>query len=225
MAALKGEQSTIEFAGDPGNEIYTTRKSVLAPQKTWRLTPHALVRESREQPLSSSSRKLVETLWRILLPWASPLTDDSWPDAAPFEEIVCIRTRFDPTRFDFKRERCDLVDAQGRRTSLFSTRYVSVGNFEDQSQSYTPFVAELTRRVMAAHPRVRVCSGLSWPAYLLQHGLVLVALLALASMLSVAGLPLVGTIWAKLIIAFSYSSVLWSYARRNRPRRINPPRD
>lgn len=205
------------------SEAYTTRKSVLTRETTWRLTPDALVREARGELSAGGWRRLIQTAWRVLFPWGGRLDEDCWPDVAPFDQIVSIRTRFDPTRFDRERERCDLKDAQGRRVSLFSTRYVSFGNFEDQSQAYAPFIAELTRRVVDARPQTAVFTGLSWPAYLLQHGALLIALLALASVLSMAGLPGFGTIWAKFVITLSYGGLLWAYATRNRPRRVNPP--
>lgn len=178
-----------EHLGALSQETYTTRKSVLTRETTWRLTKDSLVREVHGEPVSSGWRTFIEIAWRILFPWSRPLGDESWPNAFPFEQIVSIRTRFDPTRFDLKRERCDLIDAQGRRVSLFSTRYVSAGNFADQSQIYAPFVGELTRRVIAARPQTLVSSGLSWPAYLTQHGLLLLAILALASVLAIAGVP------------------------------------
>ena len=136
----------------PPSAAYTTRKSVLTRETTWRLTPEALVRESHGEPLSSRWRTVIEILWRILFPWAGRLDDDSWPDVMPLDRIASIRTRFDPTRFDRTRERCDLRGSQGERVSLFSTRYLGVANFEDQSEAYAPFVAELTRRVMDATP-------------------------------------------------------------------------
>ena len=209
--------------GRPSSQTYATRKSALARETIWRLTPDAFVREAAGEAPPRGWRTFIEILWRVVFPWGGPLDDELWPDVTPYDEITSIRTRFDPTRFDRNRERCDLTDRQGRRVSLFSTRYMGVGDFEDQSKTYAPFVAELTRRVIASRPETPIYEGLSWTAYLLQHGVLLVALLALASILSVAGMPGLGTIWAKIVITLSYAGTMWAYATRNRPRKVNPP--
>jgi hypothetical protein len=208
---------------DVSAETFATRKSVLEPETIWRLTPDALVRERLEGPTKSIWAKIIETVWRILFPWGEPLGGDKWPDTVPYDQIASIRVRFDPTRVDRVRERCDLVHANGARVSLFSTRYVGFANFEDQAAVYKPFINELTRRTLAVRPQTSIHSGLTWPSYIVQHGFLLAALLALVSILGVAGFPALGTIWVKIIIALSYVGVLWAYARRNVPRKLNPP--
>jgi hypothetical protein len=208
---------------DASADTFATRKSVLEPETIWRLTPDALVRERLEGPPKSIWAKIIETVWRILFPWGESLGGDKWPDTVPYDQIASIRVRFDPTRVDRVRERCDLVHANGARVSLFSTRYVGFANFEDQAAVYKPFINELTRRTLAVRPQTSIHSGLTWPSYIVQHGFLLAALLALVSILGVAGFPALGTIWAKIIIALSYVGVLWAYARRNVPRKLNPP--
>ncbi|MFN3891915.1 MAG: hypothetical protein ACK4MV_16085 [Beijerinckiaceae bacterium] len=208
----------------PAERTYATRKSVLEPETIWRLTPGALVRERIGEPPRSVWRTIVEVGYRVLFPWGGPLTSDGWPDRVPYEDISSLRVRFDPTRFDRSRERCDLVGPGGARVSLFSTRYVSFGSFEDTSDGYKPFINELTQRVLAARPETAVYSGLTWTSYIIQHGVLLLALLALASVLAMAGLPALGTVWAKIIITLSYVGTMWAYTRRNLPRKLNPPR-
>lgn len=206
-------------------ETYATRKSVLEPETIWRLTPNALVRERLGSAPNKGWAKFIQIFWRILFPWADPIGGEKWPDSVPYDQITNIRVRFDPTRVDRTRERCDLTLVGGAHISLFSTRYVSFANFEDQTAAYKPFINELTRRVLAARPQTSVHSGLTWTSYLVQHGFLLAAILALASILGVAGFPAFGTIWAKILITLSYVGTLWGYARRNLPRKLNPPPD
>ncbi len=173
-------------------ETFATRKSVLEPETIWRLTPGALVRERLEGPPKSIWAKIIQTGWRLLFPWSEPLGGDKWPASVPYDQIVSIRVRFDPTRVDRVRERCDLVHANGARVSIFSTRYVSFANFEDQAAAYKPFINELTRRTLAVRPQTSIHSGLTWTSYIVQHGFLLAALLALVSVLGMAGFPALG---------------------------------
>lgn len=212
-----------EAVAAPAVETFATRKSVLEPETVWRLTGDALVREQIGAPPSSFWGSVVRVGWRVLFPWSTPAGSDHWPNRIAYNQIVSIRVRFDPTRLDKVRERCDLIGSNRQKISLFSTRYAGFGDFEDQSATYKPFIDELTRRVLAVRPETPVYSGLSWTSYLFQHGLLLLAALALASILSVAGFPALGTVWIKILITISYIGVLWAYTKRNLPRRLNPP--
>lgn len=204
-------------------EIFATRKSVLEPETIWRLTADALVREQIGAPPSSLWAKVVRIGWHILFPWSAPPGSDHWPNRLAYDQITSIRTRFDPTRVDRARERCDLIGPGAQKISLFSNRYTGFAEFEDQAATFKPFIEELTRRVLAARPDTPVYSGLNWTSYLLQHGLLLLAVLALVSILGVAGFPALGTVWAKILVVISYIGVLWAYTKRNLPRRLNPP--
>jgi hypothetical protein len=215
------EQKTNHAA--PVAEKYVTRNSVLEGETTWRLTDDALVRELTGEPPSSVWRAIVRMGWRILFPWANAPGSDNWPERVPYANITSIRVRYDPTRFDRSRERCDLTGPDGARVSIFSTRYVSFGNFQDLSETYKPFINRLTQLVLTERPEAPVYSGLTWTSYIIQHGFLLLALVALASVLGMAGVPAFGGVWVKLLIALSYVGVLWAYAVRNRPRNLNPP--
>ena len=204
-------------------DTYATRKSVLEPETVWRLTADALVRERIGAPPSGIWSSVVRIGWRVLFPWGGPIGSDHWPERIAYDQIASIRVRFDPTRVDRVRERCDLIGPNRVKISLFSTRYKGFGDFTDQATTFKPFIHELTRRILAARPDTPVYSGLTWTSYLLQHGFLLLAVLGLASILGTAGVPAFGTIWIKILITVSYVGVLWAYANRNLPRRLNPP--
>lgn len=141
----------------------------------------------------------------------------------PLSEITSIQARFDPTRFDRDRYRCDLRGANGARMSIFSTHYVSPRTFDDRRDQYRAFVSALALRVQSTRPSVKLRTGLSWPSYLLQHGLLLAALIVLTTMLGIAGLPPFGLIWVKLAIIATYAGTMLRYVWVNFPKDLTLP--
>jgi hypothetical protein len=204
---------------------YSARRNVLEPVLTWRLADDALACECEGRPFIASKRPLAISILLGLVSWLLIASSKAWPASVPYRDITMIRLRFDPTRFDGNRYRCDLRNGAGARTTIFSTSYAGPGSFEDRAAHYAPFIRVLVQRVQVARPSVKIASGISWPAYVLQHGLLLAALLALVTVLGVAGLPGFGSNWVKLAIIASYGGALWRYARRNWPRDLSlPPR-
>ena len=208
----------------PAEPTYAARKSVLEQETIWRLTPSAITRDRVSQPPQSAWGTIIQIAWRVLFPFATPLGADNWPDRVEYMDIHSIRVRFDPTRFDRTRERCDLIGPDGEKASLFSTSFVSFGQFEDRSVPYRAFVDELTQRVLAVRSETPIYSGLSWKSYIFQHGFLLLMLLLFSSVLGAIGAPAFGTIWAKVAITLSYIGLIWTYAKRNFPGKINPPK-
>jgi hypothetical protein len=216
---------TVTASSQEGDPRYCARRSVLEPQLAWRLSGDALLCERDGAPFTTPQRSRAMGILRVLLPVLLLLPRHGWPARMAYRDIIAIRVHYDPTRFDHKRYRCDLRGIGGARTALFSTSYTGPGSFEDRSDGFTPFVHELVLRVQHANPAARVATGLSWPTYILQHGLVLAALLGLVAMLGVAGIPAFGSFWVKLAIIACYGGMLWRYARRNRPKDLTlPPR-
>jgi len=180
---------------------YSARRNIREAEIGWQLSDDALICEAG--PLAA--------------------VGEYWPKRVPYAEISAIRVRFDPTRFDTNRYRCDLRGPEGARYTLYSSSYAGFADFTDQGDSFSPFVRELMARVQRARPSAEVTTGLSWPAYLLQHGLVLIALLVLVTVLGIAGMPGFGSIWVKLALVVGYAGMLWRHARRNWPQDLSLP--
>jgi hypothetical protein len=177
------------------SQTYRSRTSVLENEATWTLAPDALERAEAGAP----TQRL------------------------PYRDIVELRLVYDPTRFDTNRYRCDLTPVTGRRATLKSTHYVSVGNFEDRAASYSPFVRELVRRVGEAAPRCRFRAGKRAWVFWAEHIFLLTTLLLLAGVLMMIGnfaLPTIATI--KLAIIATYIPIVIKYATRNWPRAFSP---
>jgi len=197
--------------GTDSREVaFAARRSAVEPCLTWRLTQDSLLCERAAGPASR-------------LAWLAAMPNDHWPARQPLAEIASIRLRFDPTRFADNRYRCDLRARNGARTSIFSTHYAGPGDFEDRAEDYAAFVSALTERTQRLNPSVRLVGGLSWPAYLFQHAFVLAALIALVTMLGIAGVPLLGSAWVKLAIVMTYAGVALRYARINVPKDFSLP--
>jgi len=104
-----------------------------------------------------------------------------------------------------------------------SHHYVSLGNFEDRSATYTPFVRELAHRVADANPRSLFIAGsfglwLGW-------GIVCFLVLALAVLVVVAVLedapPLFGLIGA-VVLVVTAGPLAMRWAIRNLPKPFDP---
>jgi len=111
---------------------------------------------------------------------------------------------------------------QGRH-KIGSHHYVSLGNFEDRSDSYVPIVRELARRIADANPQSLFIAG----SFGLWLGWVIVCflVLALAALVVVAVLedapPLFGLIGAiALVVTAGPLAMLW--AIRNLPKSFDP---
>ena len=190
---------------------YEVRKSVLGPCLSWRLAAGSLICEVQAENAEPGGM-------RGLL--------GQWPREVPYDQITSIRLSFDPTRVDSRRYRCVLRGPGEVRASIVSTSYAGFASFEDRGERYAPFIRELVRRVQTARPTVKVATGLSWPAYILQHGFLLGAIIALVSVLGVTGVPAFGPVYVKLAIVVLYGGTLARYARVNRPRDLTlPPQD
>ncbi len=190
--------------------VFTARRSELEPCLCWRLTRDALICERGAVPKS-------------LLSWTRGSSLDQWPPAIPLSDIVSIRLRFDPTRFASNRFRCDLQSGSGARISIFSTHYAGPGRFEDRADQYASFMRALIVRVQKLRPSVEMRGGVSWPAYLVQHGLLLLSLIALVAMLGIAGVPMFGQAWVKFAIVLTYIGLAVRYAWINIPRSLALP--
>lgn len=221
---MRQPRNTAVMASSQANDlVYSARRSILEPCLSWLLTDKALICERDGIPYVIPEPPRIAVILRALIPWLSIRPAKSWPPRISYCDIATIRTRFDPTRFDRNRYRCDLRSTTGDRTTLFSTHYVDIASFKDQQESYAPFIRAMIMRVQISNPSAVITTGLSWPAYILQHGALLLTLFALLTMLGVVGVPGLGSGWIKLVILTSYGGILWRYARRNMPKNIALP--
>lgn len=116
------------------------------------------------------------------------------------------------------------VTAAGHgKLKIGSHHYVSLGNFEDRSVTYTPFIRELAQRVTDANPRALFIAG----SFGLWLGWVIVCflVLALAVLLVIAVLedapPLFGLVGA-VVLVVTAGPLAMRWALRNLPKPFDP---
>lgn len=209
---------------DPTEPEYSSRQSLFHPTFRWRLEGDALV----VTPLAPDHA--APRGWAGRLAARFQIVDGgaghpSWPERMPLMDITEIRVRFDPTRFDTNRYRCDLKGSGGANATLFSTSAQAPMVFRDQAASFSPFISALVERTQRVRPQVRIGAGLSGAAFVLEHGAVLLAVVALVSVLDLAGVPALGSVWVKGLVVAGSIGPLLLYSWRNRPRDLSLPLD
>jgi hypothetical protein len=166
----------------------------------------------------------LRVLLRILWPWWSLIApvEPGGPARFLLSDIVEIRLRFDPTRFDTRRYRCDLRTRDEPKATMWSTHFRSVASFEDRGASYARLVRTLASGVARANPQCRFVGGPRPLVYWAGQGLIAVAMLALIAALTLVGSALDPFILLRLSLFALWGWLAIPYARRNWPRRLDP---
>ena len=112
------------------------------------------------------------------------------------------------------------IETPRTQVTLDNCHFLGVGNFEDRSATYTPFVRAALERIRAEAPNVRVRIGATGGGYFGALAVAVLGLLALAGALFLiplpAPLPLV--IIVKLGVIAYAASMMPRWLRANRPR-------
>lgn len=203
--------------------VHASRANVFQREATWRLSGDMLTREGGEPADAGWFPRAMRIFLRILLPWYVILIEAGGPAQFRCADIVRMRLRFDPTRFDHERHRCEITMRDRTKVSIWSTHYVSAGEFENRAATYTPLVRALVAHTAAANPacdfRIGKKAILFWAefAFLLAMFTLLVFVL-----MAFGGYGLSGLVIVKLIIVVSFIPLLLRYMRKNRPGRFSP---
>ena len=112
--------------------------------------------------------------------------------------------------------RCLIKPVHGRAISLLDRHYVSLGLFEDRSDTFLPLIRLLLRRVAAANPAARLLDGMTFPLWLLWSASLLFLLMVIiaAAMIFAVGFVKgadfwLGALMTFLIIAFLALPTFW----------------
>jgi hypothetical protein len=79
----------------------------------------------------------------------------------PYSDIESVRV-IDYANMGEVHGQCTLKARGRRKLKIRSHHFLSLGAFENRTQSYAPFVCELCRRVHAANPQARFLNGSGW---------------------------------------------------------------
>jgi hypothetical protein len=120
--------------------IYRKRQTLFSKAETeWRVDDEALV----ERDPSGYERR---TSWR---------------------DVTSVRLAYAPTRWKAWRYVFVLYLKSGGKIEIDNAHFAGVGDFEDRSESYTPFVRAALERVRALAPEARMRAGSSVVGYIL----------------------------------------------------------
>jgi hypothetical protein len=148
--------------------------------------------------------------------------DTGGPARFPLADIVEIRLRFDPTRFDTRRYRCDLHTRSGQEATIWSTHFLSVAQFEDRRASFVSLVRALASGVALANPGCRFVGGRPPLTYWMELGFLAITMLFLVAALTLLEGAIGSFIWFRLLLVAFWVPLVITYTRRNWPRRFDP---
>lgn len=136
-----------------------------------------------------------------------------------WDRVREIRLTYAPTRFKTWRHKLTLVGPAGAWV-IDNVHFAGVGNFEDRTATFAPFVLACVERVAALAPGATARLGSAPLADWAQLAFVAAAFALLA--LAVIALPVSfsGMVWVKLLLVAAMMPVLLNFVVRSRPRRI-----
>jgi hypothetical protein len=118
---------------------------------------------------------------------------------------------------------CTVRGRKGGKVKIRSHHYRSLGNFEDRSGTYAPFIRELVHRISARSSQARFLAGSSvtWAVWLTLAVLwVGVVVLLIAALLDGATLPRAGI--AAIVICLIAGPFIWRRIRQGSGREFDP---
>ncbi len=143
----------------------------------------------------------------------------SWAD------IVSVRLLHDPARARAWRYIFELQPKHARKIVIDNAHYIGARDFEERSESYTPFVRAAIARWAETHPRGRVLIGETPKRYFFLLIAALIFLCILAYFLVAVRTPLDATPYANLVkfgIILLMLPIFWRSVLKVVPRGVAP---
>ena len=118
---------------------------------------------------------------------------------------------------------CSLFASRGRKIKLRSHHYRSLGAFDDRTDTYAPFVRELSRRIAAASPGAKFLAGSTsmWLVWLGLSTLIAVVGILLLTVV-VGGEVLQAGVIAPLVVLAIVVPGAWKILRRGKAVEFDP---
>ncbi len=117
---------------------YTHRLSFLTKERTYRTTDNALI-------------------WNDV---------DSPEIKLNYSDIVRIEGRFNPSRVQSNRYLLRIISRNGINIDISNTSYKGFGDFQENNETYIPFVKALHKKIFEANPKVQFNKGISSIGYI-----------------------------------------------------------
>ena len=136
-----------------------------------------------------------------------------------FSDIVDVRCRYYPTRFQLNRFECLIQVKGGMKIKIGNQFYLGVADFEDRSPNYRKFVVALHVALAKQNPNCVFHSGVTQTSFYLTAAFLIGSMLTLAFLILFFGASLPGFAVVKLIILILMIpiSIKWFY--KNKPKK------
>lgn len=159
--------------------------------------------------------------------WEWRVTDDALvardpkgaEDIGRWRDVVAVRLGFEPTRFKTWRHVIELRFRNGAKWQIDNVHFAGVGDFENRSASYNPFVHAVVAQLKAKAPDAKGRVG-SAPVFYWVSVIGLSILFAFLGMLLLA-IPIAefpGMVWVKLGLIAFFLPTLFLWAKKGFPR-------
>jgi hypothetical protein len=162
-----------------------------------------------------------EHVWRVeddCLVWTRPGGDSL---TLLWKDVGTVRTAFAPTEWKSWRHVFALTTRKGATLVIDNAHFKSVGDFEDRSSSFVPFVLACIERVAALAPDARGRIGAGPLNYYGQLGFALAMMALLALVLFTLPTPSGGLVAVKLFLVAAMLPVAAAWAVRSKPRTVS----
>lgn len=138
----------------------------------------------------------------------------------PWPEVTAIRLTYAPTRLKTWRYKLTLKARNGASWVIDNTHFRGIGDFEDRSASFSPFVLACVERVRDRAPGAVARLGSDPVAYWAQVGFVAAMFALLAVVIVVLPTPFGGVIWVKLALIALTLPVMFSFVTKSWPKAV-----
>jgi hypothetical protein len=137
-------------------------------------------------------------------------------------DVTSVRLRYAPTRFKTWRHAFEIRFKTGHAWHIDNGHFAGIGDFQDRSATFVPFVREVIQLVSQHAPQARAYLGSSWTSYLLQVGFLVISFTALAGVFLALpiGAGISGMVVVKLAIIAFFLPVVFKWVRRALPQGV-----
>lgn len=137
----------------------------------------------------------------------------------PWGSVAAVRVAYAPTRYKPWRHLLEFRLADGRKLTVDNVHFKGVADFENRSDSYTPFVRAALSELGRNSPKVRVRAGAAPVGYWVSAIFVLTVFAVLAAILLAIPIDIIpGIAWLKMGLIAVSLPVLAFWFVRARPR-------
>ncbi|MDB5471002.1 MAG: hypothetical protein JWR84_2562 [Caulobacter sp.] len=158
--------------------------------------------------------------WRVeddCLIWTRPSGDSL---TLLWKDVGAVRAAFAPTRWKTWRHVFELTTRKGARLLIDNAHFKGVGDFEDRSPTFIPFVLASLDRIVAQAPDARASVGASPAGYFGQLAFMVAMLVLLIFVLVALPTPLGWLVLVKLLLIAVMLPTAAVWAIRSRPRAV-----